>query len=214
MSTENETSEKTSKIDAAIAAAKARKAAKSEKSTDAEKTEAKEKPAKAARTKVTDEERAARKAKLEAERAERKAAKDKEREAARAEKLAARKPAHMSKVLKAAEKLPGLSETACRFLDEVTTNLSRADLAGLALHIQHFNRFKATERALQKKLEAGVHVTIVGGDPRFIGKTGTVTKAQRIRCYVEVDGVNKPIYCFTSDVEASASEAASTGTDG
>jgi flagellar biosynthesis GTPase FlhF len=208
--------EKTSKIDAAIAAAKARAAAKAKGETATKTAETKaEKPARAAaKPKLTDEEREARKTKLEAERAERKAAKTAAREKARAEKLAARKPAHMSKVTKAGEKLPQLAGAAQILFGDATANLGRADLASLALHIQHFNRVKATERALDTRIEAGHTVTIVGGDPRFIGKTGTVTKAQRIRCYVEIEGVNKPVYCFTSDVEPlAAADREATGTD-
>ena len=42
--------------------------------------------------------------------------------------------------------------------------------------------------------------------------TGVVFKAQRIRCYVTLEGVSKPVYLFTSDVSpvaAESSEAAS-----
>jgi hypothetical protein len=54
------------------------------------------------------------------------------------------------------------------------------------------------------KVEAGNTVTIISGDARYVGKTGTVSKAQRIRCYVEIPGVSKPVYLFTSDVEVMA----------
>ena len=85
----------------------------------------------------------------------------------------------------------------------------------LALHLQHFNRVKATERALGQRVVQGTSVRIVAGDPRFIGLSGTVVKAQRIRCYVEVPGIKKPVYLFTSDVEVQSTSAqASTGTDG
>jgi hypothetical protein len=204
-----------STIDAAIAAAKARKASKAAKGN----TDATEAPAKAPKTpkapkepkvskpRITDEERAARKAKLEAERAERKAVKATARAAKRAEKLANRKPAHMAKIAKAAERLPSLSAKATSIFNDATTNLSRADLTALALHVGHFNRVRATERALEQKVEAGALVTIVGGDPRYVGKTGTVEKAQRIRCYVTLPGVAKSVYLFTSDVEVSAPAA-------
>lgn len=198
---------KISEIDKLIAAAKARKAAKaalkgetsevSDDATPADKAEAKEKRA---------AQRAEDKAKREAERAERKAAKA----ASKADKTA-----HMLKVNKAASRLPELEPSAALILSEATANLSAAQVAALALHLQHFNRAKATERALSSRIEAGAHVTIVGGDPRFIGRTGTVTKAQRIRCYVSVEGHDKPIYLFTSDVAlAAVAEAAATGTEG
>lgn len=209
MSKENtKVTDQTDKIDAAIKAAEARKAAKAAaggevtkaaKPSKPAKGDKVEKPAKAA--KADDAERAAKKAQIEADRAERKAKKEAERAAKVAEKAANRKPAHMSKVEKAAEKLPVLAETAQVLFGDATANLSRDQVAALALHLQHFNRVKATERALNTKIEAGMTVRIVGGDPRYVGKVGTIEKAQRIRCYVEVDGLTKPVYCFTSDVE-------------
>ena len=210
------TDQSVSEIDKALAAAKARKAAKAGTTAAAGDKPAKTPKAPKApaaprepkRPRLTDEEKAARLAARETERAERKAA----REAARAEKLAARlasrQPAHMRKVQKAAEKLGTMSETAQVIFDDATSNLPASQVSILALQLQHFNRVKATERALSQTIEAGQSVTIVGGDPRFIGKTGTVFKAQRIRCYVTVEGFNKPIYLFTSDVQVNAAAPA------
>ena len=134
-----------------------------------------------------------------------KEAKKIERERLRSERLAlkstSKKPAHMSKVTKAADRLPLLNSVADDIFQDVTTNLSRDQVAALAAHLNHFNRVQATERALSQRVELGMNVRITGGDPRFIGLEGTVSKAQRIRCYVEVENVKKPIYLFTSDVE-------------
>lgn len=197
------TDQTVSEIDKALAAARARKAAKqnggeaSAKPTKETKDSAPKEPK---RPKVSEEEKQARIEARNKERAERKA----KREAERAEKLAARlanrQPPHMKKVQKAAEKLGSLGQASQLLFNEATTNLTAAELVVLAQHIMHFNRVKATERALGQKIEAGMQVTIIGGDPRFIGKTGTVTKAQRIRCYVILEGQSKPIYLFTSDV--------------
>lgn len=210
----------TSTIDAAIAAAQARKAAKAAAGNTGGAVKGakppKEKVEKPAKDKAAaDAERAAKQAEILKEREARKAAKAAERSAKLAEKLAARGPAHMSKVQRAAEKLPELTEVAQGVFNDATTNLTGPQLAALASHLAHFNRVRATERALGTKIEAGVKVTIVGGDPRFVGKTGVVAKAQRIRCYVDVPGVNKQVYLFTSDVEALVEEAsAATGTEG
>ena len=223
--TENTTTKAldTSTIDAAIAAAQARKAAKKAAgNTDGTEVVKGAKPPKAEKAEkpvkdktAADAERAAKQAEILKEREARKAAKVSDRSAKLAEKLAARGPAHMSKVQRAAEKLPELTEVAQGVFNDATTNLTGPQLAALASHLAHFNRVRATERALGTKIEAGVKVTIIGGDPRFVGKTGTVAKAQRIRCYVDVPGVNKQVYLFTSDVEAlveAATEA--TGTEG
>lgn len=197
---------KLSAIDKALAAAKARKAAKDGPSADSSpvkepkvKKETQPDFAKAQRSEALKAAREAAKAQREAERAVRRANKD----------ANPKGPVHMKKVAKAAEKLPPLgSESAERIFNEITVNFGAAVISALALHLQHFNRTKATERALGQKVEAGARVNIVSGDPRYIGMTGTVDRAQRIRCYVNVPGVRKPVYLFTSDVAVLPAEEA------
>jgi ATPase subunit of ABC transporter with duplicated ATPase domains len=216
---------KLSAIDRALAAAKARKAAKGHDASDPVPTP-KAKVSKAvAKERQVDEVASQQKAAVAAERAAAKAAKlaqlEEERTArrtaraataaakaeARAAASSSRTPAHMKKVTKAAEKLPAMTSTTAALFGEATANLSRDQVAALALHLQHYNRAAATMRAATAKLENGDEVRIVGGDPRFIGMRGKVDRAQRIRCYVEVPGVRKPVYLFTSDVERVEAEA-------
>lgn len=208
---ENNLNNKLSAIDKALAVAKARKVAK-ETSSASPDAETPSTPPKA-KVKLTDQEkaqkladRAAKQAQLKAEREERKAAKAKEK--------ASGKPAHMKKIDRAAGKLPSLTASAQLLFNEATTNFSSEQIAAISLHLQHFNRVKATERALGQKLATGMNVRIVSGDPRFIGMTGTVAKAQRIRCYVTIPGVKKDVYCFTSDVEVTEASVSATGTEG
>lgn len=201
---------KLSAIDKALAAAQARKAAKEGTSSPA----ADSSPGmKQPKMKLDEATKIAMKAAREAERALRK----QQRDAAREEKRSARtssKPAHMKKVERAASKLPEMNEQLQLLFNEATTNFSAAQITALALHLQHFNRVKATERAVSQKVELGQTVRIVGGDPKFIGMTGTVSLARRIRCFVDVPGFKKPAYCFTSDVEIVAEAQAATGTEG
>lgn len=196
---------KFSAIDKALAAAKARKAAKAEVSA-----------APVGLPEVTikkdDVTRAQKQAEREQKRLEMQRLRE-ERRAKRAAEKAAKAPAHMKKLNRAASKLPALNNSMQLTFNEVTSNFSAEQITALALHLQHFNRAKATERALGQKIEAGQSVRIIGGDPKYIGQTGTITKAQRIRCYVEVSGAKKPVYLFTSDVEIVASVQA-TGTHG
>ena len=126
------------------------------------------------------------------------------RQAAKAATSANKKPAHMAKVDRAASRLPSLNETARTVVEDITSNYSSEQITAVAMHLQHFNRVAATKRALGTKVTTGDRVTIVGGDPRFVGRIGTVSKAQRIRCFVSVEGVAKPVYCFTSDLKVSA----------
>ena len=126
------------------------------------------------------------------------------REAAREAKRSSRAPkgeTHMKKVKRAEERLPSLSEAAQALFNQSTVSLPAAELSALALHIQHYNRARATERAVSAEVKVGTQVRIIGGDPRFVGKTGPITKVQRIRCFVEIPGREKPVYLFTSDVE-------------
>lgn len=153
---------------------------------------------------------------------EKKRQREAEREARRLQKQKeAERVPHMSKVERAAAKLPLLNQQAKDVFDSAIVNLSRDQLAALAMHIEHYNRVKATEAALKAKITEGMTVRIVGGDPRYIGLVGTVAKAQRIRCYVDLPDVSRPVYLFTSDVEQIVGESEeseevqqATGTDG
>jgi hypothetical protein len=197
---------KLSAIDKALAQAKARKAAKDSNPP----------PAGDDVQTVTVQKSDTNKALKLAEREARRAQIAKEREERKAAKAAAQPkgPAHMKKIDRAASKLPTLTDSAQLLFNEATTNFSAEQLTALALHIQHFNRVKATERALNQRVVQGTPVRIIGGDPKYIGMTGTVTKAQRIRCYVTVPGGKRDVYCFTSDVQVLEATQALTGTDG
>lgn len=213
-----------SKIDAAIAAAKARKAARGEpeglvvmakpaKVPKEPKTP--KEPKEPKKVKPPKEEREAKVAELERLRAERKAAKEVERQVLAEAKAAAKKPAHVAKLDRAAAKLPKMSATAEEIFGDVTVNLSREQIDALAQHLMHWNRVKATVAASTAKIEVGQEVRIVSGDKRYLGFTGTVAKAQRIRCYVDIPELEKTVYLFTSDVEVlEAEETQATGTEG
>lgn len=195
---------KLSAIDKALAAAKARKAIKDAVDGNPPDAEKAEKPAKAkavthpefAKQQKSDALRAAR----DAAKAAREVERQRRREAKAAE-TSSKKPVHMKKVETAASKLPSLRDAAARVFEEAIANFSSDQIVALAMHLQHHNRTKATERALSQRLEPGTKVRITGGDIRFVGKFGTVEKSQRIRCYVNVPGAKRPVYLFTSEVE-------------
>ena len=196
---------KLSAIDKALAQAKARKAAKDSSPPPAGDD------VQTVTVQKSDTDKALKLAELEARRAQ--IAKDREERKAAKAAAQPKGPAHMKKIASAANKLPTLTDTAQLLFNEATTNFSAEQLTALALHIQHFNRVKATERALNQRVVQGTQVRIIGGDPKFIGMTGSVTKAQRIRCYVTVPGVKREVYCFTSDIEVLEATQALTGTD-
>lgn len=199
-----------SAIDAAINKANKNKERRAAASGTATETETASTPANK-RPRLSDAEKLERQAKRETERNARKEERAKARETKRAERDANKVPAHMAKVQKAAAKLPELNSEAQSIFGDITVNFSQHQINAIALHLAHFNRVKATERALSQKLEAGMSVRIVSGDTKFIGLEGTVIKAQRIRAYVAVEGMKKPVYVFTSDVEVISAEA-KTGT--
>lgn len=198
----------TEMIDRAIKRAEARKNAKV---ANAEAPASTPKAPGVPRARLSAEEKQARQSARDAEQATKRAARTSARETKRAERDANKQAPHLAKVAKAASKLPTLDERAQLAFNEATLGLSRDMVSALALHLQHFNRARATERALTQKLTVGDSVRIVGGDSRYVGQTGTVTKAQRIRCYVSVAGAKKDIYLFSSDVEVVSTKAA-TGT--
>lgn len=200
MTQTNEVDNKTNMIDRALAQAKARRAAREAAETADGGAPVGEAgvDARPAISKSEDKARraAAREAAKEARELERAA-----RRAARAATTASKKPAHMTKVERAASRLPALVSEAQEAVERITSNFGADQITAVALHLQHHNRVAATKQALTVQVATGDQVTIVGGDPRFVGRTGTVAKTQRIRCFVSVPGVNKPVYCFTSDVK-------------
>lgn len=196
-----------SAMDRAIKAAKARREAKlagqpasveiasNDDDIETPFDSASDKPAKKQR--MTDEERAAKQAAILAEREARKAAKA----AIKAEKQQSTEP-RLTKLDKAAEKLVELDDVTTDVFNTVVNALNTAQTIALITHLQHSVRVKSTLAAAQtSSVEIGDTVEIVSGDPRWVGKTGKVTRSQRIRCYVEVEGSPKEIYLFKSDVK-------------
>jgi len=203
---ESKVEDKSSAIDRALAAAMARKVAR-DAGSEATSSPALTLNEKIAKAVPSNKSVANAKAQRQAEREVSMLTRKVEREARKAAKVAEeadKRPVHMAKVARAASKLPQLSSDASDAFSTLTIKLATDQIAALALHLQHHNRVAATQNALAVKMTTGTAVRIVGGDPRFIGKTGVVSKAQRIRCYVAVDGVAKPVYCFTSDVNTVA----------
>jgi hypothetical protein len=145
-------------------------------------------------------------AELEAKRAAR-AAKKAEKAAARTE--AANRPAHMKKVENARAKLPPLNQEAELVYNEIITNFGGTTVTAIAEHLKLYVRMSSTQRAMNgKPLEAGATVQVIGGDPKFIGKIGTVVSSQKLRTFVKIDGVKKDIYMFTTDLKVQEAQVA------
>lgn len=111
---------------------------------------------------------------------------------------------HMKKVERALASLPALTQDAEQVLNQVTTGVDAMrveEVQTLALHLLHFIRAESVKRAAQTPVTEGTRVVIVSSsNPKFVNRQGVVTAAQRIRCYVQVEGFEKPVYCYTSDV--------------
>lgn len=204
-----------SAIDRALAAARARAAQRAavvaSEASEASEAAGEDKPAKQPKVKTEEafakaQKDRANKELTELQRAAAKAKRDAEREARRAEKAAAAegKKSHMKKVERAASKLPALSSEAQIKLNELRLELGNVELTALSAHILHHVRATATVAAAGKRPEVGATVKIIGGDPKFFGMQGTVVDSRPLRCFVEVDGVKKPVYLFNSEVEATA----------
>ncbi len=221
----NSTTKQLSAIDRALAAAKSRRAQKEggavvdddvssgEDGTEESHAAGPSKAKAVEKAVLTAEQREEKKLKREAEKHVKMVALEAQRtarKASKAEKRAAkvkvtpdgqpRGPVHMKKIATAAAKLPQMNSDAQLAFNDLTTNFSGAQLTALALHLAHHNRTVSTQRAATVQLKVGQTVCIAGGDHRFIGKVGVISKVQRIRCYVNIPGMEKPYYCFTSDV--------------
>lgn len=153
---------------------------------------------------LTPEERAARKQQYEQERLARKQLKD----AKRAERLATKQTGSTSsaKLEKARSLLTQLSPEAQAVYESVINNasLQNIDVTAISQHLSFYVRERATLAALNDKsnqvLKVGTQVRIVGGDPRFVGEVGELTKVARIRGFVKSASFDNPIYVMLSDI--------------
>jgi hypothetical protein len=147
--------------------------------------------------------RAAERAKRNAERDAAKVEKRRAKDAARAEKEQNRRPPHLAKVEKAISKLPQLSPQLQFLFDGITTSgASAVDLNLLAEHLRAFVRMEQTKAAIENNdnLLVGNNVVVVGGDPKFIGRTGTIVAMRKIRCNVKLGNDDRELYLFRSEV--------------
>lgn len=111
------------------------------------------------------------------------------------EKPVREKPAHLAKVEKVAAQLPLLTEEPSAVL-VAAKNLTTADICGVIAHLQVEVRRRSITAVADagargdEKLNEGDRVKILTcqHNPSYIGRTGTVTKVQRVRCYVRLDG--------------------------
>lgn len=203
-----------SAIDRAIGAAKARKAAKEAAGLEPEVTVAPK--TKTPRIKVIDPARAAARADKDAADLETRRMKFAQLDATRLERRAAREvkslaramargvviPAHLKKVERAKAKLPQLNEMMQKLVNNIVSSCSLQQIDAMAMHMQlHARAEKTRLAATTGALPIGAAVTIFGGDPRYIGKVGTVVTSQKLRATVAVDGVKKSVYIYTSEAK-------------
>jgi hypothetical protein len=205
-----------SAIDRALAAAKARKAAKEAAGIEPEAATPKTKKvatpkvksskvvdaslleARAAKAAERNDAKSKKMAQLEIDRADRRAARA-VKTAARAAQQPLVVPAHLKKVERAKAKLPGLNEEMQSQFNGIVAAFDVHQLEAMAMHLQLYTR---TEKTLKgRPLPIGAIVTICGGDPRYIGKTGSVLTSQKLRATVAVEGTKKPVYIYTSEAK-------------
>lgn len=128
--------------------------------------------------------------------------------------------AHLSKVEKVASQLPVMTQEA-QAIFVGAANLSTPDISSLVAHLNIVMRKRSVVAIAQGAARAGETPLLTvgqrvrirsgqGGSARFIGHEGTVTKVQRIRCYVAIDGrtydpkrleSGQTDYFFISDIE-------------
>lgn len=193
--------------------------ASSETPTDAPASE----PIKVKRPRLTDEEREARRIALETERAikrearaEKKVNKEAELARVKSEKQAARdakkaakaalpkKIPHLAKVEKAAN-LPEISDDLKDLVGEIS-DLSAPEISAVMAHLSYAFKVKQTVASNDMTREVGETVKIIAGNADVLGLVGTVSEVHRIRAFVKVPGVEKPIYVYMADLESAEPE--------
>lgn len=110
------------------------------------------------------------------------------------EKVTRTTPPHIAKIDKVAAQLPVLGEVAGDLVKNASA-LNTTEICGLIAHLQIEVRRRgvgatALAQGQGRKLTEGMRVKIVScvHAPRLIGLEGTVSRVQRIRCYVKLDG--------------------------
>lgn len=205
---QTETVNKLSAIDRALEAAKARKAAKdAAESTAADVMPAPKMPKEPKGNNPDREARRAAKAAAASADRELKAARKEARAAKRLEKTEGKsrrssEPAHMKKVERARSKCPPMNIETEKFFNEAIGNFSAAQIDSLAQHLLVHNRAYKTQRASESTpFQIGTVITITGGETKYIGMNGVVTKSQKLRTTVAVEGMNNPLYVYTADAK-------------
>jgi len=163
--------------------------------------------AKKARDEARDRIREQKKAEREAERSRKRTEREAKKAARALERARAqqnRAPAHMSKVEKAAAKLPQMNDDLSETFENLTDRYSVSDLSVLIAHLQLANRARQTLASHDVEFEEGQQVRIVSSenDASLIGLVGTVAEMRKIRVLLDVESVNKPVYLFAADCEA------------
>jgi len=136
----------------------------------------------------------------EQERARRRA----EREARKIEREKNRRTPHMAKAEKVINKLPPLPENLKVIFDHLmNSGHSQVHLELLADHLKAYSRLERTKAAVAADdgLKLGSDVVVIGGDPKFIGRTGQISNIKRIRCHVRLPDQERELYLFRSDVK-------------
>lgn len=155
---------------------------------------------------------AERKALRDQERSER-ATKRAERKQKSDEKKAAREKAKADKQASRAKKSAPLSEAAQAVL-ESAKQLPAGDVSALSQALTKLSKERSVAEAgaISDRPEEGDLVEVVSG--QFAGKKGTVTRAQRVRCFVQMpevlgaDGQPKTAYLYLSEVKVLPESAA------
>ncbi len=155
---------------------------------------------------LTQEEKLAQTAEKERVRLEKKFERESLREQRKLEREGKQKNPHMVKIEKQLARLPYMNETVAELFKSLTQKLSVDELETLARHVDVHVRFNRTTTAVSRTINVGDLVRITGGPVAHLGKIAKVTRAQRIRCYVEVPGSEKEVYLFISETEPVAQE--------
>ena len=111
--------------------------------------------------------------------------------------------ASSTKLEKARAKLSLLTEKQEETIAQLKSEYSLPEILQLIEHLQFHTREVGLTKAMSSAapINVGDKVEIIDGTPHYVGRVGIVIKSQRIRCYVQLDDVEKPVYLYTTDVK-------------
>lgn len=106
---------------------------------------------------------------------------------------------------KALENIPEPSSETGERIVEMFSSLSLSEMSLVSERLSLLSQISSVTAAKDANVGSnicvGTVVEVIGGAAKYVGATGVVTEKKRIRCFVQLDNLDKIVYFYTSDVK-------------